>query len=360
MLSRMRFLLLIPIIFTVSFLMHLYVYASAARVFDFSWPYEYWVIAAVASLYLFASASARRWQGVISDSFYFAAATWVGVLWLFFSATVVYGAITPFLSTDSVMLYASLLGLALLLSIGALINARRLVVREYTIPLQGLSSPMRVAHLTDIHVGTINQKKFIERVVRLTNETKPDVVLITGDLFDGSVLIDESMLQPLNDLVAPVYFSTGNHEGYEGLDHVRETMSRLDVTLLENAVADFRGVRIVGVHDRQSLPRGTTLDSILGSLSIDGTKPTILMYHTPVEWLSARTRGVGLMLSGHTHNGQIFPFTLLVKLFFRQIKGLYKKDGKYLHVSPGTGTWGPPMRLGSTNQVTLLTLVPSE
>jgi uncharacterized protein len=354
----MRFVILIPIVYTVFLLMHLYVYSTAQRVFNFSVPYEYWIVALVASVYLFASASARRWQGGISDSFYFAAASWVGVLWLAFSATALYGVITVFMTDDSSTVLAGLLGVSLLLAVVALINARRLVVREYTVPLPGLGSRLRVAHLTDIHVGTINQKKFLERVVRLTNETKPDVVLITGDLFDGSVSIDETMLGPLNDLVAPVYFSTGNHEGYEGLDHVRETMGRLDVTLLENAVADFRGVRIVGVHDRQSLPRTTTLDSILFSLGIDGTIPTILMYHTPVEWEAARAHGVRLMLSGHTHNGQIFPFTLLVRLFFRHVKGLYEKDAKFLHVSPGTGTWGPPMRLGSTNQVTVLNLVP--
>lgn len=251
MLVAMRFLILIPVVFTVFFLMHLFVYATAQRVFGISFLYEYWLVAALASMYLFASASARRWQGVISDSFYYAAATWVGVLWLFFSATTVYGVVSVFLPSDSPLIFTGLLGVALVLAVVALVNARRLIIREYTIPLKGLVTPLRVAHLSDIHIGTVNQKQFLRRVVDLVNDTKPDVVLITGDLFDGSVSIDETMLQPLNDLVAPVYFSTGNHEGYEGLDHVRSTMSRLDVTLLENTATTFNGLRIVGVHDRQ-------------------------------------------------------------------------------------------------------------
>ena len=82
------------------------------------------------------------------------------------------------------------------------------------------------------------------------------------------------------------------------------------------------------------------------------------MYHSPVHWDEAREHGVDLMLSGHTHNGQVFPFTWLVKIFYPYIKGVYEKDGMYLHVSPGTGTWGPPMRLGSRNQVVLIELVP--
>lgn len=358
MLGAMRYLVFIPIVFSVFFLMHMFVYVTMQQVFSISFLYQYWVVAALASVYFFASASARRWQGIISDSFYYVAATWIGVVWLFFSATVIYKIISLIIGGDIPVLFTGLLCVALAAAAGALINARRLVVREYTIPMKGLLAPVRITHLTDIHIGTVNQKQFLERVVARTNETKPDVVLITGDLFDGSVSIDESLLRPLNDITAPVYFSTGNHEGYEGLDHVRATMSRLDVMLLENAVAEFRGVRIVGVHDRQSLPRAVTLDSILASLEVTEAVPTVLMYHTPVEWTAARGRGVGLMLSGHTHNGQIFPFTLLVKVFFRQIKGLYEKEGKYLHVSPGTGTWGPPMRLGSTNQITVLTLVP--
>lgn len=353
-----RFLIVLPVIFSALFLVHLFVYLTMQRVFGVSFLHEYWVLAFAASVYLFASASARRWQGVISDTFYFVAATWIGTLWLLFCATVLYGVVSLFFSYEVPLLYIGLLGSGLLLAVYALINGSRLIVREYTLPLKGITGSLRVAHLTDIHVGTVNQKEYLKRVVTTTNMTKPDVVLITGDLFDGSVAIDESILSPLNDLVAPTYFSTGNHEGYEGLDHVRETMGRLDVMLLENASALFRDIRIVGVHDRQSLPRSTTLDLILSTLQVDGEIPTILMYHTPVEWEAARSRGVGLMLSGHTHNGQIFPFTLLVRLFFRYVKGLYKKDGMYLHVSPGTGTWGPPMRLGSTNQVTVITLVP--
>lgn len=356
MLARMRYLIFIPIVYTVFYLMHLYVYVTAARVFGLWFPYEYGLVAAVASVYLFASAAARRWQGVISDTFYVVAATWLGVLWLLFSATFMYGMLAIVMPADRPAVYAGLLGFACVLAVVALLNARRLVVRAYEIPVVGLGSPLRVAHLSDIHVGTVNQKKYLARVVAKTNAEKPDLVLITGDLFDGSVAIDESILSPLNDLIAPVYFSTGNHEGYEGLDHVREAMSRLDVTLLENAVAEFRGVRIVGVHDRQSLPRTTTLDAMLSSLGVTGEVPTLLMYHTPVEWAAARAHGVALMLSGHTHNGQVFPFTLLVRLFYRHVKGLYRIDEHYLHVSPGTGTWGPPMRLGSTNQVTLITL----
>jgi predicted MPP superfamily phosphohydrolase len=241
----------------------------------------------------------------------------------------------------------------------AFFNAGKLTVRSYTLPIPNLEAPLRVAHLSDIHVGTMHREAFLRRVVTLTNSTQPDVILITGDLFDGSAPIDEPILRPLNELRAPTYFSTGNHEEYEGMDNVRTTLSHLSLTFLENAVTEFRGVRLIGVNDRHILPRTTTLGMVLDSLNVQAdSTPTILLYHTPVEWETARSYGVSLMLSGHTHNGQIFPFNLLVRAVYRYVCGLYKEDDMYLHVSPGTGTWGPPMRLGSRCQVTVLNLVP--
>jgi len=339
--------------------MHLVVYLAVQRVYGVDIPYQYLGVAVLAALYFVASLLSRRFPNAVVRVLYAMAATWVGVVWLLFSATVAYELVRIGLTGEALALHITLHGVAILASIYALFNANRLQLKEYTLPVPNLTAPLRVAHLTDIHVGTIHREAFLRRVVTLTSSTKPDVVLITGDLFDGSAPIDEPILRPLNELSAPTYFSTGNHEGYEGMDHVRNTLSHLSLTLLENAVTHVRGVRIVGVHDRQILPRTTSLDTVLTSLDIrpDGT-PTILLYHTPVEWDAARAHGVTLMLSGHTHNGQIFPFTLMVRLFFKYVCGIYEKDGSYLHISPGTGTWGPPMRLGSRCQVTVLNLVP--
>jgi predicted MPP superfamily phosphohydrolase len=184
------------------------------------------------------------------------------------------------------------------------------------------------------------------------------MVLITGDLFDGSAPVDESILTPLNNLQAKSFFSLGNHEVYEGFDKVREAVKNLDIQLLENESVVLEGVQIIGVNDRQGLPKGKTFGSILKDISVRSDIPSVLMYHTPTDWEIAREQGVEVMLSGHTHNGQLFPFTLLVRLAFKYTNGVYEVDGNYLHVSPGTGTWGPPMRLGSRNQITLLHLVP--
>ena len=115
----------------------------------------------------------------------------------------------------------------------------------------------------------------------------------------------------------------------------------------------FKGIQIVGV---QYAIEHEHLKKTLGKLKIDKKKPSILLYHMPAEIPAADEKGVSLILSGHTHFGQIFPHTLLVKLVFPYILGLYKLKNMFLYVSPGTGTWGPYMRLGSTNEITVIEL----
>jgi predicted MPP superfamily phosphohydrolase len=97
---------------------------------------------------------------------------------------------------------------------------------------------------------------------------------------------------------------------------------------------------------------------MVGTLPIDRTRPSILMFHVPVGIEDAVKAGIHLQLSGHTHNGQLFPFTLFAKMLYGHVRGLYTINGMRLYVSPGTGTWGPPMRIGSSNEITLIHLVP--
>lgn len=354
--SRLRLGIFISIAWTIMFLVHAVVYFTVATVYDIQFSYWFPLLALLSITFVLATIGVRKFHNKFVDVFYFIAATWLGTILIFFFVTLIFNILRFLGMEENVMMLNVLLGVGVVLSLYALFIGRCLVVKRFTIPVSGLSKETKVVHLTDVHVGTVHQEAFLNRVVKQTNELEPDVILMTGDLFDGSAPIHEEILKPLDKLNAPTYFSTGNHEVYEGLDHVRSTIADLKMRLLENEFVLEQGLQIIGVHDRQGLPREVTLDSILEKLSYDRTQPTILMYHTPVEWEAARKHGVDLMLSGHTHNGQIFPFTLLVRAFFKYIKGLYQEGEQYLHVSPGTGTWGPPMRLGSHNQITLLTL----
>lgn len=353
-----RRLIFLVLFWSIFFLMHALVYATLAQVYGIWHEQWLWILILLSFSFILANILVRRFDGKLVDIFYYITASWLGVVFIFFSSVVFYEIVGIFVLKDSQIFLNIVLITAALSSVWALFHGKYLTIRELVIPVAGLEREVKIVHLSDIHIGTVHQEGFLKRIVEKTNALDPDFVLMTGDLFDGSEPIHEEMLKPLDLIKVPTYFSTGNHEEYEGLQNVRDTIKNLEMRLLDEDVVVQNGLQIIGVNDRQSIPKEITLNSILEKISFDASKPTILMYHTPVEWDAARKHGVDLMLSGHTHNGQIYPFNLLVRMQFKYLNGLYKQDGKYLHVSPGTGTWGPPMRLGSRNQITLLKLTP--
>ena len=220
-----------------------------------------------------------------------------------------------------------------------------------------LDRPVRLAQVSDIHVGS-RGPGFLPRIVRLVNALEVDAVLVTGDLTDLTGLPADA-LDSIGALAAPAYFVIGNHERYIGSDAVCARLEALGVTVLRNACADHGTLRIIGIDDAEArdqvareLPRIGAGDHGPGTF-------TVLMYHRPDGVDEAARADVDLMLCGHTHNGQMVPFNWIVERFFPYIAGRFDIDGMVLYVSPGTGTWGPTMRLGSANEVTVFELSPS-
>lgn len=245
---------------------------------------------------------------------------------------------------------ASLTTLAMFTALAAVkVRRLRVALRDLPAPLEGL----RVVQLTDIHVGPTIGRSFVEELVRRTNALEPDVVAITGDLVDGSVAELGPAVEPLGELRARhgVFFVTGNHEYYSGPDEWIEYLESLNVRVLRNervsiehegAVFDLAGV---DDWDADSFDgHGRDLPKALEGLE-EGRK-VILLAHQPKQVEEAASMGVDLQLSGHTHGGQIFPFNFLVRLQQPYVVGLHEHRGTKLYVSPGTGYWGPPMRLG--------------
>jgi len=277
----------------------------------------------------------------------------MGVLFLLFSSLLVYELIRLFVVIPKFYAGVGILLLVVLISLYALINASFVITKNVDVTLEGLKSDLKVVQLSDIHVGTVRKTKFLERIVFRTNELNPDVVFITGDLVDGSGPLHKGMFDALKELKAPAFFVIGNHEVYEGLDKVFELLSDTSIKVLRNEVVVFKDVRIVGVDYSESK---AYLGNVLEKLDINKTKPAILLFHNPISLDAAANNGIDLQLSGHTHNGQLFPFSLLVKLVYKYSVGLHNYKDMQIYISPGTGTWGPPMRLGSRNEITVINL----
>ena len=209
-----------------------------------------------------------------------------------------------------------------------------------------------LVQLSDLHIGS-RSTYFLKRVVRKVIELKPDFLAITGDLVDSRKNSKED-LAVLQEVDAIKFFTIGNHERYEDLEAIDRWMRELDFIVLRNESWSTDSVQFVGIDDYEN---PSHLAEALGSVQLDLSKFKVLLFHRPTGIKHAVQKGFDLMLCGHTHNGQIFPFNYVVKRMFKRIKGDYQIDGMHLHVSSGTGTWGPVMRLGSHNEVALLEFV---
>ena len=294
----------------------------------------------------------RIFPNILSRIFYTLSTLWLGILLFMLFSLLIYEAITPFYTIPHagkiIVIVVSVL------SIISVINATGIVVKEVEVPIEKLEKNVTIVQLSDIHLGTIRNSGFLKRVIEKTNQLDPDIVMITGDMVDANARLHGGIFSDFNRLRAPIYFVTGNHEVMEGADKVYALFNDTKIRVLRNEAVDFDGIQIIGVE--YSADKGH-LGKELEKLKIDKAMPAVLMYHTPQGIEDARRAGISLQLSGHTHNGQIFPFNFFLRISFKHINGLYDLGDMFLYVSPGTGTWGPYMRLGSRNEITVLKLI---
>ncbi len=233
------------------------------------------------------------------------------------------------------------------------------------VPLRRLDPSLagfRIAVVSDIHLSALLRRSHTERIVRMINESSPDLVAIVGDLADGTVADLGDAAAPLADL-APregSFFVTGNHEYFVDPDGWVRELERLGVHTLRNerttitrgaASFDLAGVTDVSGRARDD---GPDFDRALAGRSANG--PVVLMAHQPVQVAEAARRDVDLQLSGHTHGGQLYPFHHVVAAAQPSLAGLTRVDDTYLYVTRGAGFWGPPVRVGAPPDITLIEL----
>ncbi|MEZ5552802.1 MAG: metallophosphoesterase [Pseudomonadales bacterium] len=278
------------------------------------------------------------------------ALTWLGLCFMAFTLVICWEVFGWLLPLEDRTWGLILLGAVSLVGLYALQNAQTLAVK--TVPMTGPASMrgQRLVQISDIHVGS-RHGRFLSRVVERVNVLAPDQVLITGDLIDfADIGIDE--IAALGRLNAPATFIIGNHERYVDLEAICQRLRSLGVRVLRNETAIVGPMQLIGIDDAE--PK-TQVAAELTRLRPAGDSYRILLYHRPDGAQDAADWGAHLMLCGHTHNGQILPFNLLVRRIFPRICGRYEVDGMTLYVSPGTGTWGPVLRLGSRCEISLLT-----
>ena len=245
---------------------------------------------------------------------------------------------------------------------------RRVEVTEVDVPIEGLPLELdgyRIAQISDVHIGPLLKRGFLEQVVATVNGLEADLVAVTGDLVDGTVEDLRTHVAPLGELRGRdgVYFCTGNHEYYwdapAWIDHVgslglvplineHRLVEREGARLLVAGCTDYSAERILAEH------RSDPSEALRGA---DAHDVSLLLAHQPKSIHAAAEAGYTLQLSGHTHAGQFFPVSLFVGLAHPFSEGLGKEKDTWIYVNRGTGWWGPPIRAGVPAEITLLRLV---
>ena len=314
----------------------------------------FYVVMIIASIsYPLATLIERMVSNNFTRIFYTLASAWMGISFYLLFMLIIYLLLSFFFPLPRESAGIIIIVLTIIISTYSIYKSYLLEINEIEIHLNGIKQDLKAVHLSDIHIGSIRNSGYMERIVNETNKLNPDVVFITGDMVDGSARLHKHTFKAIDSLNAPVFFVTGNHETYEGLEEVFRVLGCTKLKILQGELVEFKGIQVVGVGYSH---RGDHLKNTLSKMKIKKEKPSILLYHLPVGLYEVNAAGIDLQLSGHTHNGQMIPFNFLVRLMFPYISGYYEYHGTQLYVSQGTGTWGPPMRLGSRCEIVLINL----
>jgi len=378
-----QFVIFFGIVISLHLLINSYIFFRGLRTFEVGNPIRitysvsFWFLAIS---FIVGRVMERSYLGRISDFF-----TWVGSFWLaamlylFLIVALIdvlrvvnhfvpfFDKIIPLTIIDKpwIITVGVASGVFLLIFFGH-INTIYPRNHALTIDLSGKSTNRKQLTMTvvsDIHLGTIVGKKRIQRIVNEINKTKPDVILLAGDIVDEDLapVIRENLGETLTQLKAPlgVYGITGNHEfigGVEpavkyleahGIKMLRDTMIELIENVYVAGREDIQGNRFVGKNRK-------TLDEIFNSKNDSST--VILLDHQPAAINEAVQHKVDVMLSGHTHHGQLWPLSYITKAVYQVSWGYQKFDETNVYVSSGIGSWGPPVRIGNRPEVVTVTL----
>ncbi|OIP54391.1 MAG: metallophosphoesterase [Helicobacteraceae bacterium CG2_30_36_10] len=299
----------------------------------------------------------------------------IGVLFLLFCTAIIYDISRVLLSHTPMSdarrnffkksLDISSFAISITLSARSMYEAKSVQLEKVTIKIKNLKKSYKIVQLSDIHIGGLIDAEFIKHIVKRINVLNPDIVVITGDLVDIEISRASSVLDELKKLKSNygTYFIVGNHEYFHGIEKIINEVKSLGIRVLENENVYIGekgvGFNLAGVYDVFGYRVQNHMPDLHRALSNKKPSPTLLLAHQP-KFIEEVTEGVDLVLSGHTHGGQLYPFKFLVQLQQPYISGLHQhNEHLQIYVNKGTGFWGPPMRLGANSEITEIIIEPT-
>lgn len=369
------------IVLSIYFLGNWYVFSRGMKALDgtafrnvFKWCF--WI---VTSTFIIGQILERGNPGLVAQTITHIGSVWLAVfLYLFlfvflvdffrllqyffhlFPASLTSGVLSP------KMLFIYGISIALLTTAAGYINARTPVVREVNLEIdkkKSSRSELKIVLVTDVHLGVLIGKNRAHRLLQQINAQQPDLVIFAGDLVDHNPMpvVKNNIGDCFSKIKAPlgVYAVTGNHEfigeadisiGYftdNGVQYIRDSIINIDNIVQIAGREDREKKQFTGIERK-------TADELLSAKQAD--LPLLLIDHQPVEYNKAIQYGVDLMMSGHTHRGQLWPFRYITSAVYENHHGLMKKGDTFFYTSSGYGTWGPPVRTGNRPEVVVFNI----
>ena len=353
------------------FAFHAIAYFSFLRFFTISSPIIKKIFLAIIIFLggsFFIATLLSHWRdNIFTRDYYFFSGVWVGFLMnlvLFFAIAWIILVIFSWINIapKEKIIGAIVICAAIIYSAYGIWNAFVPRVTQLNVKINNLPEywiGRKIVQISDVHLGHIYDSRYMVDVAQKINSLKPDIIVITGDLFDGTDGDLNIFMQSLDELNASngVYFVTGNHETYLGVENVMEVIQKTKIIPLRDDMRTLNGLQIIGI-DYPGRGQSKNIDAIIKNMQeFDPKKPSILLWHTPTETDIAKNAGISLQLSGHTHSGQLFPLGFITSLVYKGYDYGLKQEGTYsIYTSSGLGGWGPPMRTEKTSQIVEITL----
>eukprot|EP01022_Parablepharisma_sp_SALTPOND_P026192 TRINITY_DN622_c0_g1_i1.p2 TRINITY_DN622_c0_g1~~TRINITY_DN622_c0_g1_i1.p2 ORF type:complete len:371 (-),score=9.94 TRINITY_DN622_c0_g1_i1:47-1159(-) len=327
------------------------------HIFDAGIIPSFWISGIVSGVVFFTLLISRLWANCVLGALYYLISVYWGVLMFGSAFSGLYLLIDLFCDIPEVAAVLIIVVPTDIFVLWGIIGSFCLVVQHVDISLRGVSENLRVVHLSDLHLGAIYGKNYLEKIVVEILKIAPDFVVITGDFFDGSMKMTKEMVEPLTRLTMNVYAILGNHDidGFS-IEEITHVLSDTKVVLLNDSQAQVKGVNLIGI----TYSKGSNyVAQKLSTMQIRPDIVNILLYHAPtLETSQLDEYKLRLHLTGHTHGGQFIPCQLYYWVAFPYTSGLhYSKDKmNYIYVSDGAGTSGPPFRILTSNSISVLNI----
>ncbi|MDO8927639.1 MAG: metallophosphoesterase [Bacteroidota bacterium] len=375
---RFTFLIFFSIVILIYLSSNLYLFVRGLQVFSLNLPMRrtfivvFWTLV---PMFIIGSVLERTFSSAFSEWVYRIGSFWLAFMLYFAMAAVlidlvrIFNYFFHFLPTFSAIMKLRLglivVSLVSIIVIAGHINALWINVKEIPLTIHKKvsgASEIKILLASDIHLGALIGERREMRFLEIVREQKPDIVLLAGDLVDGEIapVLRKNLGRHIQEINTPlgVFAISGNHEYIGGIDKTLPYLKSINIRMLLDEVITLpNGIQLVGRNDH-SAGRSSNAPKPLSELisGIDSSKPIIVMNHQPYDLQEAVDAKVDLHLSGHTHNGQLWPFNYLIKSIFELSWGYLQKDDTHFYVSSGYGTWGPPVRIGNRPEVVVFKL----